>query len=352
MCIYICVCVYIYIYIYGERFIIRNLLTWVWGLLKSAACGAGDTGRADVQVQRPSVRKSQYCWWNLKPISWRILSNSRENWSFCSNLTCNWLDKAILHYGEPSASLKVLWFQCQSQAKTLSQIPWDNTWPPIWVPHGLVKFTHMIYHHKVYAFIHLTKFYEGLFRWFLNTWTFTINHPSFTHDRDIFYHTTLPSKGETELFFNLKFFNYLFIFWLYHGACGIFVPPPGIEPAPPTVEAQSFNHWTTRESPRAFSKHSDWRLPLSARVGVSSKMFPRSHPVCFWPTDVKSLSFPTFCSSEMIQYPDCHCPQQALLTGCFTSAPPASNVGGQGALLSNYPCPTSQPIFSLILVMN
>ena len=126
-CIYICVCVYIYIY--GERFIIRNLLTWVWGLVKSAACGAGDTGRVDVQVQRPSVRKSQYCWWNPEEISWRILSNSRENWSFCSNLTCNWLDEAILHYGEQSASLKVLWFQCQSRAKTLSQIPWDNTWP-------------------------------------------------------------------------------------------------------------------------------------------------------------------------------------------------------------------------------
>ena len=143
------VCIYTCAYIYGERFVVRILLTWVWGLVRSAACGAGDPGRADVQVQRPSVRKSQYCWWNPKAISWRILSNSGENWSFCSNLTCNWLDEALLHYGEQSASLKVLWFQRQSQAKTLSQIPRDNTWPAIWVPHGLVKFMHMIYHHSV-----------------------------------------------------------------------------------------------------------------------------------------------------------------------------------------------------------
>ena len=32
-------------------------------------------------------------------------------------------------------------------------------------------------------------------------------------------------------------------------ACGISVPRPGIEPVPPAVEAQSLNHWTTREAP-------------------------------------------------------------------------------------------------------
>ena len=32
-----------------------------------------------------------------------------------------------------------------------------------------------------------------------------------------------------------------------HVACGIFVPGPGIEHEPPAVEAQSLNHWTTRE---------------------------------------------------------------------------------------------------------
>ena len=48
-------------------------------------------------------------------------------------------------------------------------------------------------------------------------------------------------------------FIYLFIilkiFWLYHVACGILVPRPGIKPTPPTVEAWSLNHWTAREVP-------------------------------------------------------------------------------------------------------
>ena len=36
-------------------------------------------------------------------------------------------------------------------------------------------------------------------------------------------------------------------FWPYCTACGILVPQPGTEPVPPAVEAQSLNHWTTRE---------------------------------------------------------------------------------------------------------
>ena len=41
--------------------------------------------------------------------------------------------------------------------------------------------------------------------------------------------------------------NFYFTFWLHCMACGILVPPPGIEPTPPVVEARSLNHWTTRE---------------------------------------------------------------------------------------------------------
>ena len=40
----------------------------------------------------------------------------------------------------------------------------------------------------------------------------------------------------------------IFIF-IGHPARGILVPQPGIEPTPPGVEAQSPNHWTTREVP-------------------------------------------------------------------------------------------------------
>ena len=32
-------------------------------------------------------------------------------------------------------------------------------------------------------------------------------------------------------------------------ACGILVPQPEIEPMPPALTAQNFNHWTTREVP-------------------------------------------------------------------------------------------------------
>ena len=41
----------------------------------------------------------------------------------------------------------------------------------------------------------------------------------------------------------ITFFFFLF-FWLCLGPCVILVPQPGIAP---TVEAQSLNHWTTRE---------------------------------------------------------------------------------------------------------
>ena len=30
-------------------------------------------------------------------------------------------------------------------------------------------------------------------------------------------------------------------------ACEVLVPPPGVEPAPTALAAQSLNHWTTRE---------------------------------------------------------------------------------------------------------
>ena len=43
---------------------------------------------------------------------------------------------------------------------------------------------------------------------------------------------------------------YCFIFcWLHQLACGILVPPPGIEPVPSAVEAQTPNHWPSRAVP-------------------------------------------------------------------------------------------------------
>ena len=38
--------------------------------------------------------------------------------------------------------------------------------------------------------------------------------------------------------------------WPCYVACGILVPRPGVEPTPPALEAQSFNHWTAKEIPK------------------------------------------------------------------------------------------------------
>ena len=40
---------------------------------------------------------------------------------------------------------------------------------------------------------------------------------------------------------------HLFIFRPHCTACGILVPWPGIQPAPPALEARGLHHWTTRE---------------------------------------------------------------------------------------------------------
>ena len=53
------------------------------------------------------------------------------------------------------------------------------------------------------------------------------------------------------IFFFLSFF-FFFPLWPRHTAFRIFIPRPGIEPAPPAVEAWSLNHWATREVPPFF----------------------------------------------------------------------------------------------------
>ena len=41
---------------------------------------------------------------------------------------------------------------------------------------------------------------------------------------------------------------FTYLFWSYHEACGILVPWPGVEPAPPALEVQSLKHWTAKKS--------------------------------------------------------------------------------------------------------
>ena len=59
----------------------------------------------------------------------------------------------------------------------------------------------------------------------------------------------LPATQETSRVCICLFFFFFLTFWLCLLARGILVPRPGIEPAPPAVEAQSLNHRSTREMP-------------------------------------------------------------------------------------------------------
>ena len=43
------------------------------------------------------------------------------------------------------------------------------------------------------------------------------------------------------------------MFWFFGcEACGILAPWPGIEPTPPALEGEVYNHWTTRVVPTYF----------------------------------------------------------------------------------------------------
>ena len=74
-------------------------------------------------------------------------------------------------------------------------------------------------------------------------------------------------------------------------ACGILVLWPGIEPRPPALEAQSPNHWTTREVPHLILKSwgdLGWCLRSRKVIGfedVSSSSSAREtgrHHKAFW----------------------------------------------------------------------
>ena len=77
----------------------------------------------------------------------------------------------------------------------------------------------------------------------------------------------------------------IFNFWSCFTACGISVPWPGIEPVPPAVEAQSLNHWTTREVPGT----SQWSINSGRRTewvclrSLSPQMTAQSLNQAAWP---------------------------------------------------------------------
>ena len=62
----------------------------------------------------------------------------------------------------------------------------------------------------------------------------------------LFSHISLINKIVPYIFLILFiYFLSLLGHTVWHG--GILVPRPGIKPAPPSLEAENFNQWTTRE---------------------------------------------------------------------------------------------------------
>ena len=69
---------------------------------------------------------------------------------------------------------------------------------------------------------------------------------------------------------------FVFVFVLpSHVACGILVPQPGIEPLLPATEAQSLNHWTTREVP-----HGEFLNDLTVIHFIKKFFFSEIKAVC------------------------------------------------------------------------
>ena len=100
------------------------------------------------------------------------------------------------------------------------------------------------------------QFESKLECWQLGTFT---TKCAFPLSKDILLIKTRKFSLDTTLVSNLEFsprshftnssFFVTGVFQPHHQACGIFVPWPGMDPAPSAMEAQSRNHWTTREVP-------------------------------------------------------------------------------------------------------
>ena len=81
-------------------------------------------------------------------------------------------------------------------------------------------------------------------------------------------HSTFPLGITVHyFFFYLKIFFFKF-FCLYHAACRILVPQPGIKPVPHALEVQSLP-WTTREASTISVKSF---FPLFGHLGIYSSL--------------------------------------------------------------------------------
>ena len=84
-------------------------------------------------------------------------------------------------------------------------------------------------------------------------------------------------------------FPIFFFFRLYHLACRILVPGPGIEPVPPAVETWSLKHWTTRAFPILVFFFFSIRLLAFFWASLVVQMV--KNPPAMWETWVRSLGW-------------------------------------------------------------
>ena len=109
-------------------------------------------------------------------------------------------------------------------------------------------------HIKIYTWLRGLWLQNNLNSGHIYMWGLAHNYIS--GEMVLFFSPLRAKPRQTSLFFVFFFkcnpflyFYFLFkkLFWPHCMSCGILVSWPGIEPMSPAVEAQSLNHWTTRE---------------------------------------------------------------------------------------------------------
>ena len=72
------------------------------------------------------------------------------------------------------------------------------------------------------------------------------------------------------------FFLLVCLLWMYHAACGILVPQPGIKPMPPVLEVQSLYLCHAREATISLVfKHNSWRTSCRQRMSRNRRSVRR-----------------------------------------------------------------------------
>ena len=93
-------------------------------------------------------------------------------------------------------------------------------------------------------------------------------------------------------------FHVILFFVLFgHAACGILVPPSGIEPVSPALEEQSLNHWTAREVP--ISRLDSTKTPYGSRRLPQHTLYSSRYWFSKCLNGVPRLSLDFYCWSSL-----------------------------------------------------